>query len=355
MAKGVRYPKCGSTEVARHRQGTTLYGTPNIYLTCLVCGRQWRPGKSPSTAGGCGCLLLAVLVGSCILLPTAFRPQTKPAPATGGAASQPAPPPEQPSQEGGSEPLGPKPIAAIFANPQAIAMALASEGYVPDGWKKPDPRMPHWTFMIKQTITEGNYTHVGDVPNDITFSGESSRAGCVETITLTANVFNVREEERVVKQYVELVPRLFQVLGLDLPKGLDAAVAGKQPYSQAMEYGDVVFSVEEYKMGYGLKLIIQPAFEGQPRRSLPVAPATEPLDGKDQSRQLPDEKITSTLGATERPFRTWTDSSGKFTVEAQFMGAAFGNVKLRRRDGTTITVPLDKLSEADQEWIKGRR
>jgi len=33
---------------------------------------------------------------------------------------------------------------------------------------------------------------------------------------------------------------------------------------------------------------------------------------------------------------------------------AFGKVKLIRKDGTVIQLPLEKLSDDDQEWVKGR-
>jgi hypothetical protein len=51
-------------------------------------------------------------------------------------------------------------------------------------------------------------------------------------------------------------------------------------------------------------------------------------------------------------FRTWTDASGKHKTEAQFNGMAFGKVKLLKRNGGEITIPLEKLSDNDKEWIK---
>jgi hypothetical protein len=47
--------------------------------------------------------------------------------------------------------------------------------------------------------------------------------------------------------------------------------------------------------------------------------------------------------------RTWTDSTGKFNVEAEFLGLADGQVKLRRQDGREVTLPLARLSPADQQ------
>lgn len=49
--------------------------------------------------------------------------------------------------------------------------------------------------------------------------------------------------------------------------------------------------------------------------------------------------------------RTWTDSTGKFTVEAEFRGMIFGEVRLKKTSGEVISVPIERLSKADREWI----
>lgn len=60
-------------------------------------------------------------------------------------------------------------------------------------------------------------------------------------------------------------------------------------------------------------------------------------------------------GATKpTAVRTWTDATGGFRVEAEFVGLADGKVQLKRNDGKVITVPLDKLSEADQRFISAK-
>lgn len=50
--------------------------------------------------------------------------------------------------------------------------------------------------------------------------------------------------------------------------------------------------------------------------------------------------------------RTWSDSSGKFKIEARLDSLQDGNVFLLRSDGTQIKIPLDKLSAADQEYAQ---
>lgn len=46
--------------------------------------------------------------------------------------------------------------------------------------------------------------------------------------------------------------------------------------------------------------------------------------------------------------RVWTDTSGKFRIEAEFVELRDGKVTLRRPDASIVAVPLDKLSPADQ-------
>lgn len=55
--------------------------------------------------------------------------------------------------------------------------------------------------------------------------------------------------------------------------------------------------------------------------------------------------------ASEAEERTWTDSTGKFQVEAELADVQDGAVVLRRSDGRTVRVPLNRLSEKDQQYV----
>jgi hypothetical protein len=50
--------------------------------------------------------------------------------------------------------------------------------------------------------------------------------------------------------------------------------------------------------------------------------------------------------------RTWTDASGKFKIEADFLEIVEGQVKLQRPDGKRMSLPLAKLSKDDQAYLK---
>jgi hypothetical protein len=50
--------------------------------------------------------------------------------------------------------------------------------------------------------------------------------------------------------------------------------------------------------------------------------------------------------------RAWTDATGKFKTEAAFLDLKDGKVRLKKEDGTTITVPIERLSDADQAFAR---
>lgn len=50
--------------------------------------------------------------------------------------------------------------------------------------------------------------------------------------------------------------------------------------------------------------------------------------------------------------REWTDATGSFKVEGEFVAVRSGKVILEKTDGKIISVPIQKLSAADQEFIK---
>ena len=48
----------------------------------------------------------------------------------------------------------------------------------------------------------------------------------------------------------------------------------------------------------------------------------------------------------------WTSSDGKYKVEARLVSSAGGSVVLERKDdGRKVTVPLDRMSDADRRFV----
>jgi len=56
----------------------------------------------------------------------------------------------------------------------------------------------------------------------------------------------------------------------------------------------------------------------------------------------------------ESRLRVWTDASGQHLMEAEFVCYTAGTVKLRKVDGEELTVPFERLSDADPAWIRRR-
>jgi hypothetical protein len=52
--------------------------------------------------------------------------------------------------------------------------------------------------------------------------------------------------------------------------------------------------------------------------------------------------------------RQWTDATGKHTLEAELVESEYGTVRLKKRNGQIISLRLDKLSHADQEYVRSK-
>ena len=51
--------------------------------------------------------------------------------------------------------------------------------------------------------------------------------------------------------------------------------------------------------------------------------------------------------------RTWTDSTGKYQVQAKMIGVRDGMVQLLKTDGLVVEVSTNQLSQADRHWLVG--
>jgi hypothetical protein len=54
---------------------------------------------------------------------------------------------------------------------------------------------------------------------------------------------------------------------------------------------------------------------------------------------------------SERTLRVWSGISGKYTIEATLAGVKKGKVALRKKDGSTVIVPLKRLVQTDRDFI----
>jgi hypothetical protein len=71
-----------------------------------------------------------------------------------------------------------------------------------------------------------------------------------------------------------------------------------------------------------------------------------------ETKLTPPQPANTPAAAPPAPtVRTWTSTAGT-TMEAELLGVQDGVAALKKRDGSTVRVPLDKLSSEDQAWIR---
>lgn len=91
-----------------------------------------------------------------------------------------------------------------------------------------------------------------------------------------------------------------------------------------------------------------PTYEVEPIQSI------KELD--EQARRDVDAKHAELAKNEEAKYRTWTSAKGTFSTEAKIVSIGNGIVTLLKRDGKSIKVPQELLSDADREFIaKWRR
>lgn len=77
-------------------------------------------------------------------------------------------------------------------------------------------------------------------------------------------------------------------------------------------------------------------------------------DGIELSPTLPPDRVKPAAApeakkaAADAVVRTWATKAGRFTVRAKFVALSNGSLTLEKENGETLTVDLDKLTDADQ-------
>ncbi len=99
----------------------------------------------------------------------------------------------------------------------------------------------------------------------------------------------------------------------------------------------------------------------QPAVATVVAPPTTsppPAPAPSSSSSLPTLSSLASLlpslpkpSADEKDYRMWASASKEFSVSAKFVGLKEDQVKLLKRDGSTVVLPLKSLSSEDQQWV----
>jgi S1-C subfamily serine protease len=94
---------------------------------------------------------------------------------------------------------------------------------------------------------------------------------------------------------------------------------------------------------------------GATRRTVTVLNSVLETELRKAVESMSDSKFSggsSKVAETDAATRTWKDNSGKFEIEATLVTSDAKQVVLKKTDGSIITVPIDKLSDSDQRFLK---
>ena len=68
----------------------------------------------------------------------------------------------------------------------------------------------------------------------------------------------------------------------------------------------------------------------------------------------PLDRITTATSTLPKGLRTWTDASGRYTIQGKLAAKRDDVVWIRRLDGKLARLKLDQLSKADQQFLVNR-
>ena len=135
------------------------------------------------------------------------------------------------------------------------------------------------------------------------------------------------------------------------PEWLKAEVEKRLPPSNAKRIGEALATAAAERKAEADKKAAE-----ADRRAAELRAAAERAHAAvkaEAEKKAAEEKAEADRRAAveEAKWRTWTDSTGQFTTKAKFGGMAGGKVKLIKKDGSTVRLPLNTLSQEDQDWI----
>jgi hypothetical protein len=151
----------------------------------------------------------------------------------------------------------------------------------------------------------------------------------------------------------------------DIEKRLGLADEPGEPVtaSKRLRAGDKVFVQTNDGLVPGK--VVQPLPRGFYRVMIGEEGFGETGDVSPNQLRLPKKPAASALTLTSTSaaaipagppageYRLWTDATGNFSVSAQFVALENGQVQLCKQvDGQTISLPVEKLSAADQQYLQ---
>ncbi len=98
-----------------------------------------------------------------------------------------------------------------------------------------------------------------------------------------------------------------------------------------------------------------PGYTGWPGSSAPLARADRQSASRQESHFPADasaESASASSPASRSGLRTWSDASGRFTIEAKFKSQEGSRVRLEKADGSEVAISLSQLSPADRAYLR---
>ncbi len=80
---------------------------------------------------------------------------------------------------------------------------------------------------------------------------------------------------------------------------------------------------------------------------------TVPGDNTEQENTKQEKTDDEKAVEQKQEYRVWTDRGGRFELRAKLVEYEQGKAKLLKKDGTTVTLPIGRLSEKDRQYLKG--
>ncbi|MDP1562836.1 MAG: SHD1 domain-containing protein [Pirellulaceae bacterium] len=68
-----------------------------------------------------------------------------------------------------------------------------------------------------------------------------------------------------------------------------------------------------------------------------------------------DARLIPKFDKYPEQYRTWSDATGKFSIDATIFDCTESEARLLKRDGLVVVIPVNKLSDADQAQLKAAR
>jgi hypothetical protein len=178
----VRCPRCKSTQILAAKQGYSgcggclgamllgplgillgFLGSRKVYVSCIACGKQWRPGATRDAIASV--VLLSVIIGGCVMLASnSSDRQRRSSPATANRADVSSPTPATPTAPLPTRsPIQKTQEPVAVSTAESAAKSPVNEGLHFPAAVAPDPT-PSTTFVPREpewrvwTASTGNFT-----------------------------------------------------------------------------------------------------------------------------------------------------------------------------------------------------